>query len=409
MNESKTSHPSRRRFLASSAVSAAGLTLVTPKTAFSAQANSKIEFGIIGCGGRGQFIAKKLIQNAEDDVQIVALQDPFQDRIQEMKDRFPVEDARAYTGMQAYEGLVDQNLDAVVVTSPPYFHPPQVKAAVEAGKHLWTAKPVAVDVPGCLSILESSKKAKGKVNFMVDFQTRNSPNFKELMRRVHDENALGELVLGHVYYHAGRLGARNTQGMSKDEARLRNWVFDIHLSGDIIVEQNVHVLDVANWYQKDVHPIKAVGRGGRKARVDVGDCWDHFVVAYTYPNGVHVDFSSAQFTKGYDDLCARMYGSEGTADAHYCGSNWGNGPVRITGDHPWPGVDRDNTWDSGVDNNVLDFIKGVRTGEFVNVGEYAVNSTLTGVLGRTAAYSGEEVTWDDLLKKNEKYEVDLKL
>ncbi len=408
MSEINQSQPERRAFLHSSAVGAASLVLVSPKTAFSATANSKIEFGVIGCGGRGQFITRKLFQNAEDDVQIVAIQDPFKDRTTQMTDRYPIDNARVYTGMDAYKGLIDQNLDAVVVTSPPYFHPQQVKEAVDAGKHVWLAKPVAVDVHGCQSILESSKKARGKCNFLVDFQTRNSPNYKECMKRVH-AGAIGEPVLGHVYYHAGRLGARKTGGMSKGEALLRNWMFDIKLSGDIIVEQNVHVLDVGNWFQKDAHPIKAVGSGGRKARVDVGDCYDHFVIAYTYPNSVKVDFSSAQFTKGYDDLCARMYGSKGTAETHYCGAQWGRGPVRITGDNPWPGVERDNTWDSGVNNNVKDFIEGARTGKFVNHGEYAVNSTLTGVLGRTAAYTGEEVTWDDMIKKNQKFEVEITL
>lgn len=408
MEELKGRRNQRRQFIQSSAVGAAGLVLISPKTAFSATANSKIEFGVIGCGGRGQFITRKLFQNAEDDVQIVAIQDPFKDRTTQMTDRYPIDEARVYTGMDAYKGLLDQNLDAVVVTSPPYFHPMQVRDAVDAGKHVWLAKPVAVDVPGCQSILESSKKAMGKSNFLVDFQTRNSPNFKECMRRVHAGD-IGDPVLGHVYYHAGRLGARPSDGMSKDEARLRNWVFDIHLSGDIIVEQNVHVLDVGNWFQKDAHPIKAMGTGGRKSRTDVGDCWDHFVVAFTYPNDVKVDFSSAQFTKGYDDLCARMYGSKGTAETHYCGAQWGRGPVSIYGDNPWPGVERDNTWDSGVDNNVKDFVAGARSGKFVNTGVNAVNSTLTGVLGRTAAYSGGEVTWDELIKKNEKFEVELKL
>ncbi|MDX9755742.1 MAG: Gfo/Idh/MocA family oxidoreductase, partial [bacterium] len=253
---------------------------------------------------------------------------------------------------------------------------------------------------------ESSKKAQGKTNFLVDFQTRNSPNFKECVSRVH-RGDIGEIALGHVYYHAGRLGPQTKPGASDDENRLRNWVFDIKLSGDIIVEQNVHVLDVANWYLNS-HPIKAVGTGGRKVRTDIGDCYDHFVVTYTYPNGATVDFSSAQFTKGYDDLCIRMYGSKGTADSHYAGANWGRGPVRIDGDNPWEGTERDNTWDA-VDNNVKDFVQAFRSGEFINHGDYAVSSTLTGVLGRTAAYAQAPVTWDEMIKKNEAYEVDLQL
>ncbi len=379
----------RRSFLQASAGSAAGLMLMSTKTALGAQANSKIQVGVLGCGGRGNFVTKKYIENAPDDIQVVAAQDPFADRLETMNIRYEIPKNRLYQGLEAHQELIDSDIDAVAVTSPPYFHPKQVEAAVKAGKHIWMAKPVAVDVHGCQSILESSKKAQGKQTFLVDFQTRNSPNFLEAVKRVH-EGKIGDLVLGHIYYHAGRLGVKDKEGLSPDEFRLRNWVFDIELSGDIIVEQNVHVLDVSNWYV-GAHPVKANGTGGRKARTDVGDCWDHFIVRYQYPNDILVDFSSAQFTKGYSDLCMRFYGSEGTVDAHY------NGLVKITGDHPWPGTDHDDTWDSGVNNNVKDFVKSIRSGDYINHGEESVQSTLTGVLGRIAAYEGREVTWKEMM------------
>ncbi len=392
----------RRAFLKASATGTVGLMLVKPESVSGAPANSKIEVGIMGCGGRGNFVARKYQENAPDDIQVVAIQDYFADRLTVMQDRFDVPKSRSYLGIDAYGELIDSGVDALAITSPPYFHPPQVEAAVKAGKHVWLAKPVAVDVPGCQSILESSQKAKGNLTFLVDFQTRNSDHFKEVTKRVHDGD-IGKLVLGHVYYHAGRLGVKKKAGMSDDEFRLRNWVFDIQLSGDIIVEQNVHVLDVANWYN-GTHPIKAEGAGGREARTDVGDCWDHFVVTYWYPDEVKVDFSSAQFTKGYSDLCIRMYGSKGTADSHY------NGPVKITGDNAWPGTDHDDTWNNGVNNNVSDFVKSIR-GEIdlINHGDYAVESTLTGVLGRMAAYRGEEVTWDQMMQEKRRFEVELNL
>ncbi len=386
--------------MTSASAAAAGVLLAKPETVFASSANSAIQVGILGSGGRGNFIARKFKENAPKDIKLVAVQDPFADRLETMRDRFDVEKSRSYAGLDTYGDLIESDVDAVAITSPPYFHPAHVAATVKAGKHVWLAKPVAVDVPGCLSILESSKKAEGKFNFLVDFQTRNSPNFKEAVKRVHD-GAIGDIVTGHVYYHAGRLSPKHKPGMSKDEKRLRNWVFDIELSGDIIVEQNVHVLDVANWYI-GTHPIKAYGTGGRKARVDVGDCWDHFIVTYWYPNGVKVDFSSAQFTKGYDDLCIRMYGSKGTADSHY------NGPVRILGDNPWPGTDRDDTWNC-VNNNVKDFVQSIRSGKFINHGEFAVRSTLTGVLGRIAAYEGRTVTWKEMMKSKKKTKIKLSL
>lgn len=401
MSGKRAIQSTRRGFLKTGLAGAAAFSLIKAESAHGAPANSKIEVGIIGSGGRGHYVSKKMMTNAEKDIQIVAAQDPFADRLESLGVAFDVDKSRWYQGVEAYHDLLALPLDAVAVTSPPYFHPEQVAAAVKAGKHVWLAKPVAVDAPGCQSILASAKQAEGRLTFLVDFQTRNSPAFKECVQRVH-EGAIGELVMGHVYYHTGRLNPQAKPGMPADEARLRNWVFDIHLSGDIIVEQNVHVLDVANWYI-GAHPLKAFGTGGRKARVDVGDCWDHFIVTYEYPNGVKVDFSSTQFVKGYDDMCIRMYGTQGTADSHY----WG--VIRITGDNPWHGTDRDNTMDTGVDNNVLDFVKAIRGNQPINHGAYAVETTLTGVLGRMAAYEGREVTWDDMLAKQEKFEVQLKL
>ena len=401
MSDRNNSKQGRRAFLKRATVGAAALTLVKSTSVTGAPANSKIEVGILGCGGRGQFVGKQLLTYAEQDIKIVALQDPFADRLENAAGQFGVEKSRTYRGLEAYKELVKSPLDAVAITSPPYFHPDQAKEVVKAGKHVWMAKPVAVDVPGCLSVMESAKQAEGKINFLVDFQTRNSPNFKEIINRV-KRGDIGDLVFGHVYYHTGRLGRKDKPGMSPGEARLRNWVFDIKLSGDIIVEQNVHVLDVANWYV-GAHPVKACGTGGRKARTDVGDCWDHFIVTYWYPNDIRVDFSSCQFVKGFDDMCIRMYGSKGTADSHY----WGL--IRITGDNPWNGTDKDPTMDIGVENNVKDFVQAISSGKFINHGKDAAESTMTGVLGRIAAYEGRMVTWDEMMEKREKMEAGLKL
>lgn len=394
---------SRRHFLRGMTASAASIMVLKSSTVFSAQANSAIELGIVGSGGRGQYIGRMMQRHGENKVKVVAVQDPFKDRVDDIGEQFEVEASRRYAGIPSYEDLIASQVDAVAVTSPPYFHPMQVAAAVDAGKHVWLAKPVAVDVPGCKSIAESAKKAEGKFTFLVDFQTRNSQYFKECADRIH-KGEIGEPVLGHVYYHAGRLDPKHQPGMSEDEARLRNWVFDIKLSGDIIVEQNIHVLDVGNWYLNTL-PLKAFGTCGRKARVDVGDCKDHFIVTYWYPNDVKVDFSSAQFTKGYDDLCIRLYGSKGTADTHYFGR------VNITGDNPWEGTGEKttDTMDVGVTNNVKDFVASIASGKFINTGEYPVTSTLTAILGRMAAYGEKEVTWDEMMKTDEKFEVNLKV
>ncbi len=388
----------RRQFLGSSAA-AAGVLILDPKTVFGTQANSAVEVGIIGCGGRGNWIGAFFPEYA--GARIVALADPFADRLESTQKKLNVDSSRLYRGLNGYRDLLASKLDAVAIESPPYYHPEQVSAAVAAGKHVYLAKPMAVDAPGCRSIQASGEKARGKLSFLVDFQTRSQPVFQEAARRVHG-GAIGSPVLGHVYYHAGRLRPQDKPGMSVSEARLRNWVFDKTLSGDIIVEQNIHVIDVANWYLQG-HPLRACGTGGRKARVDVGDCWDHFLVTFWYPNDVKVDFSSAQFTRGYDDLCIRVYGSAGTVDSHY------GGLVRITGDNPWKGADKDDTFREGAVTNVKNFVESIRTGKYVNNVAESVESNLTAVLGRMAAYRGREVTWEQMLKDNEKLEANLRL
>lgn len=396
----------RREFLRTAAAATAGLVIVKPESVRGARANSALRIGVIGCGGRGRFVSRFVPMHT--DGKIVALADPFKDRVERLRQELtgkykqPIDDAHCFVGLDGYKGLIDSGVDAVMIESPPYFHPEQAAAAIAAGKHVYIAKPLAVDVPGCKSIIESSRKARGRLNFLVDFQTRVNEFFIEAARRVH-EGAIGEPVLGHIYYVAGRLGVRKPlPDDTPDAVRLRNWVFDIVLSGDIIVEQNIHVLDVSNWYLNS-HPIKCRGTGGRKARTDVGDCWDHFICTYWYPNDVKVDFCSAQFTKGYSRLCMRVYGSKGTVDSYY-GDN-----VEITGDNPWKGGNTGSIYQDGAVTNVKTFVESIKTGKYINNGIGGAESTLTSILGREAAYRQTEVTWDEIIRENKKLETTLKI
>lgn len=376
-----------------------GLLVLKPETVFGTQANSSLELGVIGFGGRGSWIAGLFAEHTL--TRVVAVADAFADRMNKARDSFKVEPSRLYKGLDGYKELLASKIDAVAIESPPYFHPEQAAAAVAAGKHVYLAKPVAVDVVGCKSILASAEKAKGKLSFLVDFQMRATEPFRELMRRVH-AGAVGAPVMGHVFYHTGRLNPHAGPGMPPAEARLRNWVFDKALSGDIIVEQNIHVLDVANWYL-NTHPLRAYGTGGRRARVDVGDCWDHFLVTYWYPNEVRVDFSSAQFLKGFHDMCMRIYGARGTAECHY------NGAVFIAGDSPWTGTEKDDTGRGGTIANIKSFVESIRTGNPLNNAEDSVSSNLTAVLGRMAAYGERVVSWEEMLRSNERLDAKLKL
>lgn len=387
----------RREFLTAAAATS-GIVFVKPQSVTGTQANSAVEMGIVGCGGRGLWLGDLAHKNTQ--IKIVALADPFQDRLDRGGARLGVDPARCHKGVDAYKELVASKVDAVAIESPPYYHPEQAMAVVQAGKHVYLAKPVAVDAPGCKTIMQAGERARGKSSFLVDFQTRNTDFYVEAARRVHG-GAIGKPVTGQVYYQAGRLRPQADPKDTSDAARLRNWVFDKALSGDIIVEQNIHVLDVGNWFLQ-AHPLKACGTGGRKARVDVGDCWDHFVVTYWYPDDVLVDFSSGQFTRGYDDLCARIYGTLGTVDSHY------DGNVSITGNNPYEGGSTKGIYNGGAVRNLKIFEESIRSGNHFNNADESAQSTLTAVLGRKAAYEGRMVTWEEMMADKTEIKVNLK-
>ena len=388
----------RRDFLRAAA-STGGVLLLQPRTVFGAAANSALEIGIIGCGGRGNWIGGHFKEYT--GARIVALADAFADRLESTAAKFNVESARRFSGLDAYKRLLDLKLDAVAIESPPYFHPEHAAAAVAAGRHVYLAKPVAVDVPGCQTIENLGEKVNGRLSFLVDFQTRARPVFQEAQQRIR-AGEIGAPVMAQVYYHTGRLKPQPAAGLTAAQARLRNWVFDKQLSGDVIVEQHIHVLDVANWYLES-HPLQAFGAGGRKARTDVGDAWDHFIVTYWYPEDVRVDFSSSQFLKGYHDMCIRFYGSGGTMDSHY------GGFVRMTGDRKWDGAEKDDTFTGGAVTNVKNFVESIRSGEYLNNASVGAKSTLTAILGRTAAYRQKLVTWSEMMRTAEKIDARLKI
>jgi myo-inositol 2-dehydrogenase / D-chiro-inositol 1-dehydrogenase len=401
----------RRAFLGAAAGAGMGLMILKPETVFGTQANSTVELGLIGAGGRGNWIGDFFTGKA--GARITALADAFVDRLETAGAKFGVPANRRYRGLESHKELLASPVDAVVIETPPYYHPEQAAAAVAAGKHVFIAKPVAVDVPGCRSILESGERAKGKVSFLVDFQTRAQPAFQEAAARAH-RGDIGVPVLGHVYYHGSGGDPTPRAGWGREEARLRLWSRDRVLSGDIIVEQNIHAIDVANWFLRG-HPVKASGMGGRKLRLKYGDCWDFFVVTFWYPENVTVDFSSAQFVRGYYDICVRVYGSLGTLDSHYgLGSRFEvdprlDGYVGITGANPWKGADRDPTFDDGAIANVKRFVESIRTGQLLNNAAESVDSNLTCILARTAAYRGGTVTWDEMMDLNIKLDAGLRI
>ncbi|NLN92650.1 MAG: Gfo/Idh/MocA family oxidoreductase [Candidatus Hydrogenedens sp.] len=400
MSSSKDETMKRRTFLHAAATTAAAFTVLPAKSVRGLEANSKLQIGIIGCGMRGPWIGEFFEEHANSKV--VALHDYFQDRVDEAAMRLRVSTQRRYMGLDGYKELLsDTSIDAVAVQSPPYYHPEQAVATLAAGKHLYLAKPIAVDVPGCLAIKDAAARAGGKLSAWVDFQTRANEAFQGAAWRVHEGN-IGEPVCGQFHYYCMPMPM-----VCKDDGtaagRLRNWVFDIALSGDIIVEQNIHVLDVANWYLQS-HPLKARGAGGRKARTYSGDCRDHFLMTYTYPDDVLVEFSSGQFTYGFDDMCMRLFCTRGTVDSHY------GGEVTLRGkSFSWDGGRTNTIYVDGAINNVIKFAESIRNNEPINNVDESANSNLTSILGRMAADTGEEITWDGMLARNERVELDLDL
>jgi myo-inositol 2-dehydrogenase/D-chiro-inositol 1-dehydrogenase len=396
----------RRGFMAGAGAVAVSFAVVQPGLVRGTAANSKINLGLIGCGGRGTWIAKLFRDNGGYNVTAVA--DYFQDRADNAGNELGVPQANRFTGLKGYLKVLEK-VDAVALETAPYFRPEQAAAAVEAGKHVYAAKPVAVDVPGCLSIEDSGKKSTAnKRVFLIDFQTRADPFYMEALRRVHEEKAIGEIAFGEATYHAtcpfGRMYDTWRSDPENGENRLRAWGLDKVLSGDIITEQNIHTLDVMNWIM-GVPPVWAVGTGGRKIR-PVGTCYDTFSALFQYPNNVGITFSSRQM-EGHgtqpEGIRNRMFGSEGILETEY------GGQVIIRGKHFYRGGSSPGIYQDGAVANIKTFYESVTGGKFDNpTVETSVRSNLVTVLGRTAAYGNRMVTWDELLKNKEKLDANLK-
>ena len=394
MSESQASKALGRRDFLAGAAAAAALTIVKPGSARGAEANSKLELGLIGPGGRGNWIGN--LFQANTPTKVVATADYFKDRVDGAQKQYGLPDDRCFSGsLSAYKKLLDLKLDAVAIETPPHFHPQQAADAVAAGKHVYVAKPIAVDVPGCQLILDSGKKAtEKKLVFLVDFQTRANPFYVETVKRV-QAGDIGAIVLVEAHYHGGRLGPKGA--MEGPEGRLRNWHFDIALSGDIIVEQFIHALDVATWFL-GADPVKAAGTGGRKARFE-GDCYDHFACTYWFPNGLAVDFSGTQCIAGHGGIICQVYGPNGSAFTNYGG--WVG--IRAQGDKSYKGGNTGPIYQEGAVTNMKTFHESIAKGDCANpTVAPSVRSNLTCVLGREAAYKNDIVTFADLLKENKK-------
>ena len=315
-------------------------------------------------------------------------------------ERFKIEPGRQFRTLSGYKRLLDEPLDAVVIETPPYFHAEQATAAVDAGKHVYLAKPMAVDVPGCMSVAAAGKKATDrKLVYLIDFQTRANDLYIETLRRVH-QGEIGHLVSAVASYPwAGTV--HDDHAAANSEERLRLWYQTRALCGDVIVEQDIHAIDVATWFA-GADPIKAVGTGSKSTR-KYGDIRGHFAVIYTFPNNFQVSFTSQKNVPGApDEIRCLVYGTEGIADTDYTGT------VTIRGKHPYDGGRMTNLYTSGAQRNIESFYNAITSGKYDNPTVMpSVRSNLTSILGRTAAYRGREVTWSDMITECETLKPDL--
>jgi predicted dehydrogenase len=420
MTHPKDTRVGRREFVGAATV-AAGVTILKPRLVWGTQANSAVRLGLLGCGGRGRNVTSSFLENT--GAVVTALGDMFQDNLDLGRQKLDevsaklgkpaLDPARLYRGPRAYEALFAcKEVDAVYVATPPYFHPLHLEAALAAGKHVYLEKPVAVDVPGCKKVMALGERARGKVSLAVGFQIRHASPYVELARRIH-AGEIGQPVSGQIHYFASAINRPDWPQASPAERRLRNWVHDKALSGDIIVEQNVHVIDVTNWFLK-ARPVAAVGSAGRAGRTDRGDCSSHYNCVFTYPGDVHVSFASTQFGKAAWGVGMQYYGTKGCAEARY------DAPVRLSGETTWefPGLGKPPATDqaaavTGAFRGALEdadpnkqkaFVESITSGSLVDEAVQGAESALAGILGRMAAATGDEVTWEKMMKSKETWD-----
>ena len=388
----------RRRFVTVTASTAAGLALArTPASAGAAT----IRVGLIGCGGRGTDAAKDCLTSS-DRVELVALGDLLPDHLarsrerlarmatedSSLKDKIKVDDRHAFTGFDAYQKVLESKIDLVLLATPPAFRARHLAAAIEAGKHVFMEKPVAVDSTGIRAVMASADVAAQKgLAIVAGTQRRHDAGYRAAIQRIHD-GAIGDLVGGQLYWNQGGLWMHAREPAWSDvEWQIRNWLYFTWLSGDHIVEQHVHNIDVANWVF-GAHPVKAVGVGGRQSRTDpaYGHIYDHFAVEFEYAGGVRVQSMCRQIKGCAGRVAERFVGTRGTSDGHSV----------IEGAAPWT-LDPQTPKTNPYVQEHSDLIASIRAGQPLNEGRQVAESTLTAIMGREAAYTGQEITWDAIL------------
>jgi predicted dehydrogenase len=367
-----------------------------------AQGSDTVKVGIVGCGGRGSGAAEDVLR-AASGVQITALGDAFADRANGLKKRIEnfAKDKeiagkgnsvdigdRVFTGLDAYQKVIASDVNYVILATPPGFRPIHIEAAINAGKHLFTEKPVAVDGPGIRRVLAAYEKAKEKkLCVAAGTQRRHQGGYIETMKRIHG-GEIGDIVGGQCYWMQGILWRVPRQkGWTDLEAQMRNWYNYVWLCGDHIVEQHVHNIDVINWAIQG-HPTKAIGMGFRtRTDKDYGHIYDFFAVDYYYPKDVQILSMCRQISECANSISERVVGTKGTAQVN---------AYTINGKRVYA-RDRVNPY---VQEHT-DLIASIRGAEYLNELKNVAESTLTAIMGRMSAYTGRAISWEEALNSKE--------
>ena len=390
---------SRRDFLKASTAA----TLAAP---FIGRAQGEeagtLRVGLVGCGGRGTGAAAQALA-ADRNVKLVAVGDAFEDRLQgslktlekqsEVAAKIDVPPERRFVGFDAYKRVIE-NSDVVLLATPPHFRPIHLKAAIDAGRHVFAEKPVAVDAPGVRAVLEACEEAKRKKLAVVSgLALRYSNGYRETIRRLHSGQA-GEIHTLQANDFRGPIWVKPRQpGWTDMEYQMRNWYYFTWLSGDFNVEQHIHMLDVCAWIMRDEYPISAVGMGGRAARTgpEYGNIYDHHGVIYEYANGVKLFAQCRQQAGTANEISVQVAGTKGRARLTSRG-------LEIDSGSKWK-FEEKMANQSQVEHDEL--FASIRDGSPINNGDYMSKSTLMAIMGRMATYTGQKITWEQAFNSQE--------
>jgi predicted dehydrogenase len=394
---------SRRDFLisTSAAVGGAAVAGLPISRAAHAAGSDAIRLGLVGCGGRGTGAAVQAL-TAEPQARLVAVADAFKDRIDyaleamanqaDISRQIAVDEDHRFVGFDAYRQVIGADVDVVLLATPPHFRPRHLRECIEAGKHVFAEKPVAVDPAGVRSVLETTELAKARNLFIVSgLNWRYSPQMQEAVRRVRDR-AIGDVVhLQAVRYSGGVWVKPRLPGMTEMEYQMRNWYYFTWLSGDFNVEQFVHQMDQVAWLMGDEYPVRCYSTGGRQARTgpEYGHIYDHFSSVFEYQGGAKL-FSTTRHQSGCTNI------SETSAAGTRGRYRLIRSTHTIEGENPWQ-----SSREREIDSHQLEhnaFFDALREGRTINNGEYMAKSTMMAILARMSAYTGTMLTWNQALQ-----------